>query len=203
MAEAKGSVILATLSFLEAEGGTGLRDRVLERLEPEAREAVAGAEPTESVPFDRVLDLWVAADEILGGGEDGESGNGAEDAAGDGSEDTAGWAERAGAFSIASYGQELYGGILRKSSPREFLTQPVSLYRLYYHSGDMEVVREEAGRAVLRLAGFDQPDPLFCRRQTGGLREALDLAGGERARVRHVRCVVEGDAFCEWELTWE
>lgn len=193
MAEAKGSVLLATIAFLEKSGGAELRDRVLERLEPDTRDRVLGADPTASVPFDRVLALWLAADAVLGddAGEAGPS-----EGTGDG------WAERAGAFSIASYGQELYGGILRKSSPREFLTQPVSLYRLYYHSGDMEVVREEPGRAVLRLDGFDQPHPLFCRRQTGGLREALELAGGEDARVRHVRCVVEGDAFCEWELRW-
>lgn len=191
MAEAKGSVLLSTVAFLEAEGGPELRERVLDRLEPSVRRAMVAADPTEAVPFDRVLALWRAADAELAG-DDEESAGSSE----------SGWAERAGAFSIASYGQELYGGILRKSSPREFLTQPVSLYRLYYHSGDMEVVREEPGRAVLRLAGFDQPDPLFCRRQTGGLREALDLAGGERARVRHVRCVVEGDAFCEWELQW-
>ena len=195
MAEAKGSVLLATLAFLEAEGGRELRDQVLERLGPEERDRILGALPTESVPFDRVLDLWTAADAVLGGPEQGSAGA----AAGGGD----GWAERAGAFSIASYGQELYGGILRKSSPREFLTQPVSLYRLYYHSGDMEVVREEPGRAVLRLADFDQPHPLFCRRQTGGLQEALELAGGRNGDVRHVRCVVEGDAFCEWELRWE
>lgn len=195
MAEAKGSVILATLSYLEVEGGAELRDRVLERLAPEVRRAVAGAEPTASVPFDRVLELWLAVDAVLAEGGEREAGG-----TGKGAE---GWAERAGAFSIASFGQELYGGILRKSSPREFLTQPVSLYRLYYHSGDMEVVREEPGRAVLRLAGFDQPHSLFCRRQTGGLREALELAGGRDARVRHVRCVVEGDAFCEWELRWD
>lgn len=193
MAEAKGSVLLATLAFLEAEGGAELRDQVLGRLEPEERRRILGADPTGSVPFDRVLDLWMAADAVLGGPEERTAGSGAGD----------GWAERAGAFSIASYGQELYGGILRKSTPREFLTQPVSLYRLYYHSGDMEVVREEPGRAVLRLAGFDQPHSLFCRRQTGGLQEALELAGGRNGRVRHVRCVVDGDAFCEWELRWE
>jgi hypothetical protein len=31
---------------------------------------------------------------------------------------------------------------------------------------------------------------------------ALALAGGEQPQVRHVRCAVDGDAFCEWELRW-
>src|SRR5690606_39650866 len=104
--------------------------------------------------------------------------------------------------SIESTGVQLYSGILRKRSPHEFLTQSVSLFQLYYSPGDMQVVEEEATRAVLRLSGFDSEDVLFCRRQTGGLRQALLQAGGESPRVKHVRCVHAGDAFCEWELTW-
>jgi hypothetical protein len=112
------------------------------------------------------------------------------------------WSERAGAFSIRSTGVQLYSGILRKSNPIEFLTQSVSLFRLYYRPGDMEVVYEAPGTAVLRLVGFDAGTTLFCRRQTGGLSCALTLAGGASPRVRHVRCAIEGDAFCEWELGW-
>ena len=98
---------------------------------------------------------------------------------------------------------QLYSGILKKSTPTEFLTQSVSLFRLYYHPGDMEVVYDSPGAAVLRLVGFDPGTPLFCRRQTGGLRCAITLAGGLEPRTRHVRCALEGDAFCEWELGWK
>lgn len=112
------------------------------------------------------------------------------------------WAEEAGAFAIDSVGVQLYGGILRKASPSDFLTQSISLFRLYYHPGDITVVEEAAGRAILRLIEFDPITRLFCRRQTGGLRRAVELAGGESARVRHVRCSIEGDAFCEWQLEW-
>jgi hypothetical protein len=97
---------------------------------------------------------------------------------------------------------QLYSGILKKSNPTEFLTQSVSLFRLYYRPGNMEVVYEAPGTAVLRLVGFDAGTPLFCRRPTGGLECALKLAGGVAPRARHVRCALEGDAFCEWELGW-
>lgn len=65
------------------------------------------------------------------------------------------WAERAGSFAIESLGVQLYRGILLKRSPHEFLTQSVSLFQLYYHPGDMTVVLEDPGLAVLRLVGFD------------------------------------------------
>jgi hypothetical protein len=127
--------------------------------------------------------MWRAADHVLGAADPA-------------------WMERAGEFSIRSTGVQLYSGILRKNNPIEFLTQSVSLFRLYYHPGNMEVVAESPGYAVLRLVGFDPGTTLFCRRQTGGLCCALTLAGGVEPRARHVRCVLEGDAFCEWELSW-
>jgi hypothetical protein len=179
----RGSAVQATLSFLEGEGGAALVDDVLARIDPEARRRIQEVGATEEAPYPLVVTLWRAANEVLG-------------------PVTPDWMERAGAWSIQSSGQQLYGGILRKASPQEFLTQSVSLFRLYYHPGDMEVVESSPGHAVLRLVGFEAIDPLFCRRQTGGLKRAIEIAGGTAARVRHVRCVLEGDAFCEWDLRW-
>ena len=179
---AKGSTIRTTLDFLRAEGGAELVERVLSALPPETRDRVERAEPTSELPYSLVQSLWAVAAAELGGDPT--------------------WAERAGAFSIESLGRQLYGGILLKRSPREFLTQSVSLFQLYYRPGDMTVVLEEPGRAVLRLVGFDPGTPIFCRRQTGGLRCAITLAGGGAPSTRHVRCALEGDAFCEWELGW-
>ncbi|HEX8904171.1 MAG TPA: hypothetical protein VF771_04975 [Longimicrobiaceae bacterium] len=183
MALAKGSTLRATLDFVRNDQGAAALARVLARLPDERRRDVERAATTDEVPFDLALDLWRAADMELGAADPA-------------------WIERAGAQSIESFGVQLYGGILRKASPTEFLTQSVSLFQLYYSPGNMEVVESEPGRAVLRLVGFDAADPLFCRRQTGGLRRAVGLAGGADAVVRHVRCAAPGDAFCEWELRW-
>jgi predicted hydrocarbon binding protein len=183
MNSAKGAVVLSTIEFLRSTRGTAVIDRVLQRLDEEDRQEVEGVQATDSVPLERLYRLWHAADEELG------------------TEDPA-WMERAGAYSIESAGVQLYGGILRKPSPAEFLMQPISLFRLFYQSGSMEVVERENARAVLRLVGFPAVDTLFCRRQSGGLRRAVELAGGDAAEVRHVRCATEGDAFCEWELRW-
>lgn len=180
---AKGSTLRATLEYVREVEGQATLERILGRLDGADRRAVDAASATAEVPYGLVLRLWRAAHAELA----------ARDPV---------WMERAGAHSIRSLGQQLYGGILRKASPHEFLTQSVSLFRLYYHPGDMQVVEDEPGRAILRLVGFDQEDPLFCQRQTGGLRMATELAGGSDAHVAHVRCALEGDAFCEWELRW-
>jgi hypothetical protein len=184
MAQAKGSVVIATKEFIRAEKGEETLQRILEHLPAESRERIQNAKPTEEIPFDYALNFWRAADDELRDGE-------------------AGWVEHAGGYSIEGAGTRMYAGLLRKSSPIEFLNQRVSLFKLYYHPGNMEVVEEGEDYAVLRLVGFDQAHRLFCRRQTGGLQRALTEAGGEEPAVAHVRCVLDGDAFCEWELRWQ
>jgi hypothetical protein len=179
----KGATVVATLAYVEAGHGRAMRDAVVARMPPAMRDRLSALEPTAEHPYAELLALWRAADTLL-------------------HERDPEWMERSGAHSIEAAGAQWYRGILRKRSPNEFLTQSVSLFQLFYTPGDMEVVEEEGTRAVLRLSGFDSGDPLFCRRQTGGLRQAILLAGGEHPRVKHVRCAHEGDAFCEWELTW-
>ena len=185
---AKGSTLRATLAFVESVAGADAVARVLEALPARERRRVLEATPTDEFPFALWSRLSDATEQVIGGS-------------------VPDWPERAGAHAIESYGVQLYGGILRKASPLEFVNQSVSLFRLYYHPGDMKVVEQEdvgerGGRVVLRLIGFTHESPVFCRRQTGGLERALSLAGGEKPRVRHVRCALEEDAFCEWELRW-
>jgi hypothetical protein len=180
---AKGAALHATLEYLDARD-PALRPRVMARLDASERAAIERLEPTSELPYVLIVALWRAAD--------------AELAASD-----VQWMETAGGYSISARGAQMYGGILRKRDPHEFLTQSISLFRLFYHPGDMQVVDEGPGRAVLRLDGFDAVTPLFCRRQTGGLAAALTIAGGDDPVVRHVRCALEGDAFCEWELKWK
>ncbi|MEO5904977.1 MAG: hypothetical protein ABIQ55_13260 [Gemmatimonadaceae bacterium] len=184
MAQAKGSTLIATMDFVKADKGADILDSVLARLRDADRRQIESASPTAEIPFGLVLTLWSAVDDEIRD-TDPE------------------WVERSGGHSIEFTGVRLYSGILRKASPVEFLTQRVSLFRLYYHPGNMEVVEEGEEYAVLRLVGFDQAHPLFCRRQTGGLRRALREAGGLDPETAHVRCVSEGDAFCEWELRWK
>ena len=181
--QTKGSTFRSTLDFILAERGAEPLERVLAALVPRIRVLAERAAPTDEIDYDDLVALWAAAEAELAPHDPL-------------------WMEHSGAYSIGLGGAKMYGGILRKRDPSEFLTQSVSLFRLYYHPGDMEVVEHAPGRAVLRLVGFDPRTSLFCRRQTGGLSKAIEMAGGESAITRHVRCAIEGDAYCEWELTW-
>lgn len=183
MPEAKGAALRATLDFVTQQAGDDVLAAALARLSRTQRATVRATQPTDTIPLALLIDLWRAVDEVL-------------------APTLPDWIERAGAHSIDSFGMKYYAGILRKTTPAEFLNQPVKLYRLFYDTGDMRVVEQADGRAVLRLVDLSVHDRLFCRRQSGGLHRALELAGADRVRVRHVRCTFDGDLFCEWDLEW-
>ena len=183
-ATARGSTVQGTMQFIRNAYGAERLETIMRSLDDETRARVERATMGAELPYELLLSLWRAADVVLVDAD-------------------AKWMEQAGAFAIDSLGQQLYGGLLRKASPAEFVTQSVSLFQLYYAPGDMVPVEVDASRAVLRLVGFPAIGPLFCRRQTGGLRRAAELAGGQGVRVTHVRCEHEGDAYCEWEVRWE
>ena len=179
----RGSTVRSTVEFLR-DLGSGRLEAVLSELTPADRRVIDGVTDTDEVPYRVALALWREADGAL-------------------RETDPRWIERSGSWAIEQAGMRLYAGLIRKPSPLEFLTQHISLFHLYYRPGDMVVVEQSAGRAVMRLVGFEPADPLFCRRLSGGWVAALRITGGREVTAVHSRCSLEGDLFCEWELRWK
>ena len=180
----RGSTLRSTMEYLTRILGAEERVEVLGRLSAAYRETVETAAVTDDVPYDVALQLWRSADIALGAREPE-------------------WAEQAGAEAIRVRGMQLYSGLLKKPTPLEFVTQHISLFQRYYRPGDMKISDAAPGHARARLVGFEPQDRLFCRRLTGGWEAAVTIAGGRDAAVEHVRCTLEGDPFCEWEVRWK
>ena len=180
----RGSTLHSTLEYLQHALSASAYDEVLARLTASDRRLLSSAAVTDDVPYSVALNLWRSADIALG-------------------PINPQWAEHAGAEAIRVRGLKLYGGLLQKPTPLEFVTGHISLFQRYYRPGDMRVTEKVAGRAITRLEGFEPGDRLFCRRLTGGWRAAIEIAGGHNAQVTHARCVMEGDLFCEWDIRWK
>ena len=178
----RASTVRSTLDFLN-EVAPETVAAVLSELSPADRKLVRASSDTDEIPYRVALSVWRAIDASLGRSDPK-------------------WIERSGTWAIERAGMRLYSGLIKKPSPRDFLTQQISLFHLYYRPGDMLVVDEAPKRAVMRLVGFEPGDTLFCRRLTGGWHAALRIAGGKEVTALHNRCTLEGDAFCEWELRW-
>ena len=179
----RGSTVRSTLDFLDELLPVADVEKILNRLAPTDRETVRAVGDTDEIPYRVALALWRAVDQTLG-------------------RDDPEWIDRSGSWAIERAGMRLYSGLIKKPTPIDFLTQHISLFHLYYRPGDMVVVEQSAGRAVMRLVGFEPTDPLFCHRLSGGWLAALRIAGGRDVTSIHNRCSLEGDPFCEWELRW-
>lgn len=179
----RGSTVRSTIDFLQDLLPAAGVDDILNRLTPAERRAIKAVGDTDEIPYRVALALWRGVDQAIGSGDPE-------------------WIDRSGTWAIERAGMRLYGGLIKKPSPIEFLTQHISLFHLYYRPGDMVVVEQSAGRAVMRLVGFEPADTLFCRRLGGGWVAALRIAGGRDVTSIHNRCSLEGDPFCEWELRW-
>ena len=181
---ARGSTARGTIEYLRERVDRGVADRVLQQLTPAERKQLTSARDTTELPYAMLVHLWHIVDAEIG-------------------ETHPQWIEASGAWGIEQTGMRLYSGLIKKPSPLEFLSQQTSLFHLYYRPGDMVLVEQSSGRAVVRLVGFEPADPLFCRRLSGGWPAALTIAGGKSVECVHSRCSLEGDLFCEWELRWK
>lgn len=180
----RGSTLHSTIEYLEGALTPAQCETILGRLDATDRALLEKAGVTDDVPYQVALSLWRSADITLAPLDSQ-------------------WAERAGAEAIRVRGMKLYGGLLQKPTPLEFVTQHISLFQRYYRPGDMKITERVPGRAIARLIGFEPGDRLFCRRLTGGWLAAIEIAGGHDAHVTHARCVLEGDLFCEWDVRWK
>ncbi len=180
----RGAALCSTIEYLRRVLSPAEYEAVLGRLAGSDRDTLERAAMTDDVPYQVALDLWRSADIALGPIDPK-------------------WAEHAGAEAIRLRGVQLYGGLLQKPTPLDFVTQHISLFQRYYRPGDMKITDRSTGRAIARLVGFEPGDRLFCRRLTGGWIAAIEIAGGHDAHVTHARCVLEGDLFCEWDVRWK
>jgi hypothetical protein len=180
----RGSTLRSTMEYLTRVLDPAASEAVLARLPAESRRVIGTASVTDDVPYEVALQLWRSADLTLAPLDPS-------------------WPEEAGAEAIRVRGMQLYGGLLQKPTPLEFVTQHISLFQRYYRPGNMKVTEHASNRARARLIGFEPGDRLFCRRLTGGWMAAITLAGGREATVDHARCTLEGDLFCEWETRWK
>ncbi len=179
----RGSTVRSTIDFLQSLLPPNGVEEILKRLPTADRKTIRGVGDTDEIPYRVALAHRRSVDETLG-------------------RDDPQWIDRSGSWAIERAGMQRYSGLIKKPTPIDFLTQHISLFHLYYRPGDMVVVDEGAGRAVMRLVGFEPADTLFCRRLNGGWLASLRIAGGREVTSIHNRCSLEGDPFCEWELRW-
>jgi len=107
--------------------------------------------------------------------------------------------EQMGALGAAQH-SEVYGDLMRtlRSNSSVF-----ALWTAQHDTGKLRPSFDSATSARVELIGFDSTSPEHCLLTCGYIRGTLVANGYEDVTVHEARCVLRGDACCEWRMTWK
>jgi len=185
MISIKGSVLRSRLSLVDEIAPGDGRERVLARLAPGEREALASLLASAWYPFElgKKLDEAIVAE--IGGGR-------AEifEKLGDASADR----------NLGPSG--VHRGFLVPGDPHSFLAKAPLIYSYYYDQGLREYERIGEREAVLTTRDAETFSDVDCLTVVGWYRRALEMCGAREPRVVEEVCRAKGGAVCRYRLSW-
>lgn len=181
----KGASLLARLEFVSERGGPELLARVFAGLDAADRRVLEG-NPLPSSFFPLALNERL--DEAI--------------ARALGAADPVPVYRELGRASAQKNLQKLHQAFLRGHSPHALLDGFPAVRATYYSDGaaSYEPTGETSG--VLRVTGASSHSRPDCESTAGYFERALELAGGQGARVALARCRGRGDGLCEFRCEW-
>ncbi|MCI4398120.1 MAG: hypothetical protein JHC34_04695 [Acidobacteria bacterium] len=186
MARVKGTVIASTLAFLNEKLGKDGTGRLIEGLGAERSALLKGPVLQGNwYPVDLLIKLVTAAEGKVAvpGGR------------------TLAW--ELGRYSADTGLKGIYKVFFKMADISFILKRAPGVWASYYDSGMMQVLVAEPNKAIMRIAGFDQPSAILCDRVLGWMERTVEMSGGKRVVMSHPACAARGDDFCEYRGEWE
>ena len=184
MAKFKGTVFESTRMFTAEKFGPEAVERVLAELDPSESAILRDVHTISWYPVEPVLHYMHALDRIFGTGD-------------------LELCTRAGYYSAGWSMNTVLKMFLRFRSPIWLVDRATSVWNRYHDTGVWKVQELESGRMLGELRQFAVRDPAFCARLCGWLQGAIELTGGENAKVSEVRCACRNDDHCAFTLEWK
>jgi hypothetical protein len=183
-ATAKGSILTATLEFIERDLTAAQRDQVLGAVDPDRALTARGKIlPTSRVPIDFLNRLIVAAAKAKG-------------------EPVETFARRAGHYAADSNLKGIYRMFARLISPDTSVSRIAALWPSIYDRGRMEATRGPGNQSTIKVLDF-KLERATCERIQGWLECIAEIGGRPNPRVEQTHCCSRGEDHCEWHMTWQ
>lgn len=110
--------------------------------------------------------------------------------------------ERSGAHNATFGLSGVHQSLLVRPTPLDFLKAAERAWPQFVDAGNVSADVVGEGKVRLKIEGIPGSE-VFCARETGFLKRALELAGAKQLAVNKVRCTRGGDLWCEWQVTWD
>jgi uncharacterized protein (TIGR02265 family) len=180
----QGAVLLSRLAFVRKNAGEDGVTRVLGHLPDEERKVLGGTMlPHEWYPFamNVHLDLAIAGEMQRG---------------------PVIFKELGVASAIDNLGSRAQRKFVTAGDPHRLLQHAAAIYGIYYDTGYRRYERGGDTKAVLRTFSSQSYSEEDCLTVVGWHEKAIEMCGGNRARVTETKCRSRGDECCEYVCEW-
>jgi len=195
MTRVRGTSFLGTLDFVRANFGEDALRRTLDALPPSTL-SVIGADAKGVLPgtwYDAtdLSELTRTLDRLLGRGD-------------------LALARAVGRHVAFSDVSRFFKWLFRLAGPSLLFARAESVWKNYYDQGTYVFEGAEAGRASIRIEGWDAADGVLCKRLEGWIERAFELTLGEKMRpiiqeTHHqtTDTSLAPAAYCRFEARWD
>jgi uncharacterized protein (TIGR02265 family) len=184
--QVRGGTLLGRLRVLERRGGPTLVSNVLERLEPDERNTLQGLVlPVSWYSAELALHLDRAIVEVLSPSD-----------------------RRLAYLALGRQSAEenlhqSHRAFVQPGDPHFLLGKAPQIFRFYYAVGRRTYERLGERKGVVRTFEAESVSEEDCLTICGWHQRAIEISGGEGAKVEEVRCRTHGSDHCEYVCSWE
>lgn len=183
--KSKGFTLRGAMGFVEAKYGPGSMEKVMERVDPDLRETLAGlVHPSSWYPFRFQVELYEAIDRAFGRGDFA-------------------LCREIGRYTAEAEANSFHKVLIKLASLKSWLRVAGSMWGMYYSAGNLRV--EEMGDAggTMGVTSFHPISRAFCEDLAGWLQKTAEMSGKKGVSVTHTQCLLDGAPACLYHATWK
>ncbi len=180
----KGSALASRLLWVRLGHG----EAGLERLEAAASPAlrpvlVNGVAMARWYPFEVFIELIELVDRLFGKGD-------------------LGLVRELARFGADANLKTVYRLFYKVGTVRWILGRAARLWGAHYDSGELVVVDDRPGRAVLEIVAFATPHRIHCMSVACWCERSIEISGGKDVGIEETECRAKGGERCLFSATW-
>lgn len=184
MSNYRGIAFLAAMKYIKQNYGEEGFAKVLESLPPEDRDVITGKlNPVTLYPMKAYISLLSATDKIFGKGDYALCSD-------------------IGRFEANETFSGLYKVFLEVGNPQAVIGKASLAWRTLHDAGSLEVERTSDKYVKGKVIDFPDSHKAFCNVLLGYFAKVIEMSGAKDLDVKEIKCRVNGDDYCEFEVRW-
>ena len=180
----KGSALASRLLWVRLGHGEAGLDRLEAAASPTLQPVlVNGVAMARWYPFEVFIELIEVIDRLFGKGD-------------------LGLVRELARFGADANLKTVYRLFYKVGTVRWILGRAARLWGAHYDNGELLVIDDRPGRALLEISGFASPHRIHCMSVAGWCERSIEISGGKDVKSEELDCRAKGGQRCLLSATW-